>query len=191
MIGIDEVGRGCWAGPLLVVATRLTGDLPLGLKDSKVLSKKKRQAFIYDIQIVCDVGEGWVMPAEIDQFGITESMRLGVARALDNIKAKIDESIIIDGNINYCDKKYINSSTVIDADAKYPIVSAASIYAKVTRDKYMSNLPERYQVYDFANNVGYGTKSHITALALHGVSDVHRKSYAPIKKIINNQYDNQ
>ncbi len=191
MIGIDEVGRGCWAGPLLVVATRLTGDLPLGLKDSKVLSKKKRQALIYDIQIACDIGEGWVIPAEIDQLGLTESMRLGVARALDNIQAKTSETIIIDGNINYCDKKYINSSAVIDADAKYPIVSAASICAKVTRDEYMANLPERYQIYDFVNNVGYGTKSHITALALHGVSDVHRKSYAPIKKIINNQYDNQ
>lgn len=184
MIGIDEVGRGCWAGPLLVVAARLTGNLPDGLKDSKVLSKKKRELYKYEIELACDIGEGWVTPAEIDHLGLTESMKLATKRALAGLEARYNETIIFDGNINFCDVRYSKASAIIDADALFPIVSAASIYAKVTRDKMMSELPDRYDVYGFASHVGYGTKVHIQALAEHGVSDIHRKSYAPIKKIL-------
>lgn len=184
MIGIDEVGRGCWAGPLLVVAARLTGELPAGLKDSKVLSKKKRELYKHDIVLACDIGEGWVSPSEIDSLGLSESMRLGTTRALNNLQAKTSETIIFDGNINYCDSKYTKSSAIIDADALFPIVSAASIYAKVTRDSYMTTLPDEYKVYEFDRHVGYGTKAHMEALKNYGVSDLHRKSYAPIKKLL-------
>lgn len=187
MIGIDEVGRGSWAGPLLVVAARLNGVLPDGLKDSKVLSKKKRENFRYDIEIACDIGEGWVMPAEIDNLGLSKSMVLATERALSNLEAKYNETIIFDGNINYCDVRYSKASAIIDADALFPIVSAASIYAKVIRDSYMSELPDRYKMYHFSDNVGYGTKKHIEALVEFGVSDVHRKSYAPIKKLLENR----
>lgn len=183
-IGIDEVGRGCWAGPLLVVAARQTGDLPAGLKDSKLLSKKKRELLKYDIELACDIGEGWVMPAEIDHLGLSEAMRLGTKRALEALDAKHHEKIIFDGNINFCDSAFIKASAVVDADALFPIVSAASIYAKVKRDQYMAELPERYAVYEFAKHVGYGTKAHTDALKLHGICDQHRKSFKPIQAFL-------
>lgn len=184
VIGIDEVGRGCWAGPLLVVAARQVKDLPDSVKDSKKLSKYVRSQLYQQIVETCELGEGWVMPAEIDNLGLTESMRLAVARALDNLDAKYDEKIIIDGNINYCSDKYVKASPVIDADDLFPIVSAASIYAKVTRDRYMSELPARYEIYEFNRHVGYGTKLHLEKLLEYGVSDLHRKSFKPIRKLM-------
>lgn len=184
MIGIDEVGRGCWAGPLLVVAARQMNDLPAGLADSKVLTKKRRQLLVNDIYLSCDIGEGWVQPAEIDQLGLTKAMYIGVERALTALKVDLDEEIIMDGNINYCPEKYLNAVAVIDADATHPIVSAASVYAKVLRDNYMANLDSKYVVYQFEKHVGYGTKLHCEMLALHGVSDIHRLSYKPIRKLL-------
>lgn len=184
VIGIDEVGRGCWAGPLLVVAARQVAELPNSIKDSKKLSRYVRSQLFEQIASTCDIGEGWVMPAEIDNLGLTESMKLAVSRALDNLDAQYDEKIIIDGNINYCSNKYVKASPVIDADDLFPVVSAASIYAKVLRDKYMSELPTRYDVYEFDRHVGYGTKLHLEKLLEYGVSDLHRRSFKPIQKLI-------
>lgn len=184
MVGIDEVGRGCWAGPLLVVAARQTAELPQGVADSKVLSKKKREALFFDISLACDMGEGWVPAAEIDKVGLTKAMYLGVERALLALNASADEEMVMDGNINYCLPSYFNSTAVIDADATHPIVSAASIYAKVLRDKYMAELSIEYARYQFGKHVGYGTKLHNEMLKIYGVSDIHRKSYKPILKII-------
>lgn len=184
MIGIDEVGRGCWAGPLLVVAARQTTELPLGVADSKIVSKKKRETLFFDISLSCDIGEGWVQAAEIDKIGLTKAMYLGVERALSALNVGADEEIVMDGNINYCLPRYSNSTAVINADATHPIVSAASIYAKVLRDKFMSELSEEYTKYQFVKHVGYGTKLHNEMLKLHGISDIHRKSYKPILKII-------
>jgi ribonuclease HII len=184
MIGIDEVGRGCWAGPLLVVAARQTRVLPKGLNDSKVLSRIQRSRFMESIIASCELGEGWVQPGEIDHLGLSEAMRLGVKRALYAIDTAINEQIILDGNINYCDKKFFKASAVVKADALFPIVSAASIYAKVTRDKYMSELPERYKKYEFASHVGYGTQLHLKRLQEFGVSDLHRRSFKPLRQIL-------
>lgn len=183
MIGIDEVGRGCWAGPLLIVAARAKGVLPVGLKDSKKLSTKKRELFYSQLQDSCDLGEGWVSAPEIDQLGLSEAMRLGVGRALVAINARHDEEIIMDGLINYCSNEFTNVVCIAKADDLYPIVSAASIYAKVTRDRFMTELEGKYAVYEFAKHVGYGTKLHMDMLKLHGASDQHRLSFAPIKKL--------
>lgn len=183
-IGIDEVGRGCWAGPLLVVAAREIRRLPAGLKDSKVLSKKQRENYAKSLLSCCEFGEGWVSPAEIDRLGLTESMKVATIRALQALGANESETIIFDGNINYCEPTYVKASAVIDADALFPIVSAASIYAKVKRDLYMADLPARYQVYEFASHVGYGTKLHLEMLRLHGISDMHRRSFKPIKALL-------
>jgi ribonuclease HII len=182
VIGIDEVGRGCWAGPLLVVAARQREELPTGLKDSKVVSKKKRELLAPLIQQSCDIGEGWVTAQEIDRLGLTEAMRLGVVRSLIAIRATTDEVIIIDGNTNYCPATYRQATAVINADELYQLVSAASIYAKVTRDRYMSNLSGIYIPYQFDKHVGYGTKLHMEMIQEHGLTDMHRMSFAPIKK---------
>lgn len=185
MIGIDEVGRGCWAGPLLVVAARARKPLPLGLKDSKKLSRQQREAFRQLIIDSCDVGEGWVTSAEIDRLGLTWAMKLAVQRALSVLPAPVrnDEEIIMDGLINYCSGEYTNVTCVAKADDLYPIVSAASIYAKLERDAYMRQLDGPYLKYQFASHVGYGTKLHMEMLTLHGVSDQHRLSFAPVKKL--------
>lgn len=181
MIGIDEVGRGCWAGPLLVVAARFIAKPPVGLADSKVLSKPKREQLLPLIKNTCDIGEGWVTAAEIDKHGLTAAMRLGVARALRAINANYNEEIIMDGTINYCSEQFTQVRCVAKADALYPVVSAASIYAKVTRDTVMATLEPQYAKYEFAKHVGYGTKLHQQLLRLHGPSDIHRLSFAPVK----------
>lgn len=184
MIGIDEVGRGCWAGPLLIVAARQISTLPLGLKDSKLLSKKQRELLVSVILDTCEIGEGWVTPAEIDEFGLSNAMRRGTERALAAIHATKDEEIIFDGNINYCDDAFKHVTVVPKADNLYPIVSAASIVAKVKRDAFMAKIAVEYPDYQFERHVGYGTKLHIDALKEFGVSPIHRLSYKPIQAML-------
>ena len=184
MIGIDEVGRGCWAGPLLVVAARQVGDLPEGLDDSKVLSKKRRAALIPEIKKSCQLGEGWAEPAEIDLLGLTAAMRLAVKRALAAIGAHTSEPIIMDGNFNYCPVQFVSVACVIDADAVHPIVSAASIYAKQRRDDYMTQIAGTYPGYGFENHVGYGTKAHLLALQAQGICKQHRLSVKPVMAFV-------
>lgn len=181
IIGIDEVGRGCWAGPLLVVAARQKGSLPAGVADSKVVSKLKRESLFDAIGASCDIGEGWVKPAEVDELGLTEAMRLAVDRALSALKAGLDEPIIMDGNINYCSPEFTNVQCIVDADATHPIVSAASIYAKVLRDRYMVQAATDYPGYGFEKHVGYGTKVHQLALKTLGICELHRQSYKPVQ----------
>jgi ribonuclease HII len=184
MVGVDEVGRGCWAGPLLVVAARATAELPAGLKDSKLLSKIQRQKILDLLSICCDFGEGWVKAAEIDKHGLAPALRLGVRRALADLKADVSEEIIIDGKVNYLPKKFSKGRYLIDADNLVPIVSAASIYAKVRRDSYMDRLSKKYPAYGFERHVGYGTKTHQEALSSFGlIKYVHRLSYAPIARL--------
>lgn len=185
MIGIDEVGRGAWAGPLLVVAARQNSNITTVLNDSKKLSKKQREAIFENLQQFCNFGEGWVSPREIDEFGLTAAMRLGVKRALDDLKASNEEAIIMDGHINYCASEYLNVVCEVKADANHPVVSAASIYAKVTRDNYMVELAMVSEGYGFDSNVGYGTAKHIDGIKKHGVTVHHRKSYKPVKELAN------
>lgn len=184
MIGIDEVGRGCWAGPLLVVAARVRTTLPAGLADSKVLSHKKRETLMPLLVDSCDFGEGWVTPAEIDELGLTGAMRLGVARALEGLQAASDEEIIMDGTINYCEPGFTEVTCIAKADATHPIVSAASIYAKVLRDQKMAELAVAHPEYGFDAHVGYGTKAHSEALKAFGVTPLHRLSYKPVKQFV-------
>lgn len=185
MIGIDEVGRGAWAGPLLVVAARQISILPDGLKDSKILTKKRREILAPKISLACEIGEGWVLPSEIDALGLAGAMELAVNRALASITARPNEEIIMDGLINYCPNQYVNVSCFAAADNAFPIVSAASIYAKVRRDTHMVTLTEPYKKYAFDKHVGYGTKLHMEKLKAYGVSDIHRLSFEPVKKFAN------
>jgi len=182
MVGIDEVGRGCWAGPLLVVAAREKDKLPDGLKDSKLLSKTQREKLLNKLSNSCEFGEGWVSATEIDELGLAGAMRLGVEKALTELEARGDEEIILDGNANYLPRHFTNAKCLIDADATVPLVSAASIYAKVRRDAYMSRLKDSYPLYGFEEHVGYGTKGHREAIQQNGIIEgLHRLSFKPIQ----------
>lgn len=181
MVGVDEVGRGAWAGPLLVVAARQLDDLPQNLKDSKLMTKAQREKILERLSISCEFGEGWVSPAEIDYHGMAGGLRLGVSRALGKLNILPLEEIIMDGKTNYALPQYPNSHARIRADAEVPIVSAASVYAKVQRDKFMSALAKKHQAYSFEKHVGYGTAAHLAAIKLHGaLRDVHRMSFSPV-----------
>ncbi len=181
MIGVDEVGRGAWAGPLLVVAARQIGRLPDGLTDSKLLSKARRQQLQAELLKSCAMGEGWVSAEEIDLLKLSQALRLGISRALKALNALPIEEIILDGSTNYVDDKYVNASCQVKADRLVPIVSAASIHAKVTRDKFMSSLAKSHPKYGFEAHVGYGTKAHTEALIKNGIlPGIHRKSFRPV-----------
>jgi ribonuclease HII len=187
-VGIDEVGRGCWAGPLVAAAAvlpenyRMFESLPK-LRDSKKLSKSQRKiADLWLRRNLSSFGIGWVWPKEIDELGLTESVRLAFSRALEGIAIEYDE-LILDGNINYF-KDNPKSKAIIKADDSVPCVSAASIIAKVARDTYMTGLGESYACYAFDKHVGYGTVAHITALKKYGVSDIHRLSYKPVRALL-------
>jgi len=187
MIGIDEVGRGAWAGPLLVVAARQKSnhDLPEGLTDSKLLSKKLREIFYQQLLMSCEFGEGWVEVAEIDELGLAAALKLGATRAMISLGEDLDnEEICIDGTVNFLGKFYPRVLTQIKADLEVPIVSAASVYAKVKRDSYMTRLHFEFPEYGFREHVGYGTQAHIKALKEQGVSEHHRKSFKPIMILI-------
>jgi ribonuclease HII len=180
-VGIDEVGRGCWAGPLVAGAAILHRPID-GLDDSKVLSKKRRDELVEIIQQNAEVSLGWVTAAEVDELGLTEAVRLAMQRAIDGLTTPYDE-VIIDGNYNYL--PHISGTTaIIKADGSVPAVSAASIVAKVARDTYMEQLPEKYAPWDFVKHVGYGTALHRALIDQHGICDLHRRSYKPIKALL-------
>ena len=185
MVGVDEVGRGCLAGPLLVVAARQTDELPDGLRDSKLMTRKQRGAVCQLLTASCQFGEGWVKASEIDKYGLSKALRLGVSRALRSLRIIADDEITLDGKLNYIPKKFKNSRCIVGADSLVPIVSAASVYAKVTRDNFMFELAKKHPSYGFENHVGYGTLEHKEALESLGVLRfVHRSSYSPISKLL-------
>jgi ribonuclease HII len=183
-VGIDEVGRGCWAGPLVAGAVILPPKLslrtvPVPLRDSKKLSKKQRETAAEWIhQHALAVGLGWVSPREIDTVGLTRAVALAMERALSQITMHFEE-LIVDGNHNFFPFEP-RARALVKADDSVPAVSAASIVAKVARDTHMASLDEKYAGYGFDKHVGYGTAAHIAALKELGVSDLHRLSYKPI-----------
>lgn len=184
ILGIDEVGRGPWAGPLVVGAVVLGGTAIEGLTDSKKLSKKRREAL--DVMIrdqAAGYGLGWVAASEIDEIGLSAALRLATIRAVEQITAPYHE-IIIDGTINFladtAKGKYV--ATIKKADLLIPSVSAASIIAKVARDNYMAEQDAVYPGYKFGAHVGYGTAIHRDAIENHGVTPLHRLSFAPLAK---------
>lgn len=184
IIGIDEVGRGCWAGPLVAAAVGFADNQSIaGLADSKKLSVKKRLQLVREIQGATEhIGVGWVWPREINQLGLTASVRLAMERAFSEIKASKTE-IIIDGSINYL-PSVPKTRALVRADGSIPAVSAASVIAKVARDTYMIEIAEKYPDYGFEKHVGYGTRLHIEALKLHGVLPIHRINYKPIQQLL-------
>lgn len=182
IVGIDEVGRGCWAGPLVAGAVLLGAKVP-GLKDSKKLSKLQREKLALAIaESGAQIGLGWVTPAEVDELGLTQAVRVAMKRALDQVAGPYSE-VVIDGNLNFL-AHLPETKALIKADDTVPAVSAASIVAKVARDKYMVELAGDYPGYGFESHVGYGTALHLTSLQKLGVSDMHRKSFKPVRALL-------
>lgn len=181
IIGIDEVGRGCLAGPLLAGAVELDKNTKIpGLRDSKKMTKLQREKIVPIIQKKAkQFGIGWVWPEEVDLIGLTKAVQLAMQRAIDQL-VMTGQKIIIDGNYNYLEH-IPASSYLIKADDTISAVAAASVLAKVARDNYMQDMSVKYPGYLFEKNVGYGTKHHVESLKKIGVTPIHRKSYAPIK----------
>lgn len=186
ILGIDEVGRGPWAGPLVVGAVVL-GDCSIdGLTDSKKLSKAKREILAKQINNEAKaVSLGWVSAQELDSIGMSEALKLACIRAVDGIKTSYHE-IIIDGTINMLagTTKGEHVTLLKKADLLIPEVSAASIVAKVARDAYMTEQNTVYPGYSFEAHVGYGTAKHRAAIANLGVTPLHRLSFAPLQKCV-------
>lgn len=179
VVGIDEVGRGCWAGPLVAAAVILSRPIK-GLRDSKKLSRRERERLDAVIRKrAVAIGLGWVTSVELDAVGMTQAVRLAMQRALSEIKQPFSQ-IIIDGSYNYL-RDLHNTKTIVNADDTVPAVSAASIVAKVARDNYMTGITGDYPNYSFERHVGYGTALHRAAIELYGLCDLHRRSFAPIK----------
>jgi ribonuclease HII len=182
-LGIDEVGRGAWAGPMVVGAVILGSATIAGLKDSKKLTAKQREKLAYDIKNqAAAVATGWVTSGEIDALGLSAALKLAARRAVAKIETDFDE-MIIDGTIKLVDDP--RAVTLPKADGLVQAVSAASIVAKVARDMYMAKLADKYPQYGFEKHVGYGTAQHRTALDKHGTCSEHRRSFAPIKTYSN------
>jgi ribonuclease HII len=174
--GIDEVGRGCLAGPLVAGAVILPAHWKKPLKDSKLLTESARvELNEYILQKSLANGIGWVENTEIDEIGLTEAVKLAYLRAIEDMDAGFSLAVI-DGNYNYLDEFGV-AQTLVKADQKMSCVAAASIIAKVARDNYMYEKSTEYNLYDFENNVGYGTKKHREAVATYGITPLHRKSF--------------
>lgn len=181
--GVDEVGRGPLIGPVVSACVVLKeGFIPEGLTDSKKLSEKKRDMF-YDIimENAIGIGIGVVDEKEIDKINIYEASKVSMIKAINNCKCNIDH-VLIDAMKLDLD---IPSTSIIKGDAKSISIAAASVIAKVTRDKMMYELDKKYPMYGFASHKGYPTKKHIEALNKYGLIDGYRKTYGPVKDYIN------
>lgn len=183
VVGVDEVGRGAWAGPLVVGAVVLGGAEIEGLTDSKKLSVKSRLKYAKLInQEALAIGLGWISAKDIDRFGLSKSLNLAAQLALKEITVYY-EQIIIDGTFKFIDDP--RAVVMKQADLLVPSVSAASIIAKVARDYYMGTIAhEEFPHYGFNRHVGYGTVLHQKALAQHGLCGLHRQTFAPLQTLL-------
>ncbi len=193
ILGIDEVGRGPYAGPLVIGACILPENRSENpwieeLNDSKKLSEKKREELYKIIKANATSATGWVTSKELDEIGMSAALRLATRRAVEKIQSeKVPfNEIIIDGISNFLVgtklEKY--ATTMKKADFLIKEVSAASIVAKVERDNYMKDLAKKYPGYGFEKHVGYGTAAHQKAMEELGLTPEHRRSFAPVKKLV-------
>lgn len=190
ILGIDEVGRGPLAGPLVVGAVILPEQHQPWfdeLKDSKKLTAKKREELNELILKNSATGLGWISANELDKLGISKALAFATKKAVKQVQTLHApfSQIIIDGKVNFLKNTPLEifTTTCIKGDAKIPTISAASIIAKVARDNYMIKLAEEYPNYGFKNHVGYGTKFHVEAIYQYGLTPEHRKSFEPCKSL--------
>lgn len=179
--GVDEAGRGPWAGPVVAGAVILNGTIPKGINDSKKLSVEKREALYEQIRAVAIVGVGIASVEEIDQLNILGATKLAMTRAVEAL-SPAPKAVLVDGN--QPPKWFYITEAVVKGDSKSLSIAAASIIAKVERDRMMRRLHEAHPYYGWAGNAGYGTPEHIRAIAERGITPHHRRSFAPIRKVI-------
>jgi len=180
--GVDEVGRGCLAGPVVSAAVILGHGINLSLlKDSKKITFKKRIEISKHIKLNSIYAVGIASVEEILEINILQASLISMKRAIDQLSIK-PELILIDGN--FAPKGLANFKTIIKGDEKVKSISAASIIAKVFRDQLMIKLSEKFQNYAWESNFGYGTKAHMEGLKKFGVTSHHRKSFKPIHKML-------
>lgn len=181
--GVDEVGRGPLCGPVLAAAVRLDPDrIPEGLNDSKKLSAPRRAELFESIMASADVSHGQASVAEIDRLNILRASHLAMSRAVDGLAVTPDHALI-DGNMIPRDFTY-SAEAVVRGDARSLSIAAASIIAKVLRDRIMVDLAQQYPGYGWDRNAGYPTKEHLNALQNLGVTPHHRRSFRPVHNIL-------
>ena len=182
--GVDEAGRGPLAGPVFAAAVVLAPGrrAPRGTADSKLLSARQRErlaALIKERALVWAVA--WASVEEIDSLNILQASLLAMRRAVESLNPAPDE-VLLDGP--HCPALSIPARAVIDGDAKFKIIAAASILAKTARDAEMRRLHERFPQYGFDEHKGYPTPQHLRALRRHGVCEVYRRSFAPVREML-------
>ncbi len=179
--GVDEVGRGPLVGNVVTAAVILDPNNPIiGLNDSKKLSEKKRELLFNQIQEkALSVSVGAATPIEIDELNILHATMLAMQRAVAGLSIK-PSSVLVDGN--RCPDFAMQSHAIIKGDGLIDAISAASIIAKVIRDREMEQLAQQYPQYGFEKHKGYPTKAHFEALANYGVLAEHRKSFRPVRE---------
>jgi len=183
LAGCDEVGRGPLAGDVVAAAVILPADHGIvGINDSKKLSEKKREKLFDQI---CDVATSYAIarcnPSEIDELNILHASMEAMKRAVEALHIQ-PEKVMVDGN--RLPHWHYTAEAVVGGDAKYECIAAASILAKVTRDREMVALAETYPGYGFEKHKGYPTKMHMEAIQSLGVTPVHRQSFAPVKRLL-------
>ena len=180
--GIDEAGRGPWAGPVVASAVILNKNCtPAGVRDSKTLSPKRRQEIAAALWKTARVGIGVASVQEIDEINILQATMLAMTRAVANLPTP-PTTCIVDGKVK--PKLPCPAYVVVKGDSKSLSIAAASIIAKVTRDRMMLELSREYPGYGWDTNKGYGAKAHRAGLDEHGVTPHHRRSFAPIKNML-------
>lgn len=185
--GVDEAGRGPLVGAVVAGAVVLDPENPIeGLKDSKKLTPARRE-YLYEqiMQKAKAWGIGEASPAEIDDINILQATMLAMRRAVEDLTNRLGawpDKALIDGN--RCPELPIATEAIIKGDAKEPAISAASILAKVTRDRQMQILHQRHPQYGFAQHMGYPTEAHFAALKEYGACPEHRKSFSPVRKVL-------
>jgi ribonuclease HII len=185
--GVDEAGRGPLVGAVVAGAVVLDPNNPIeGLKDSKKLTAVRRE-YLYEqiMERAKAWGVGEASPAEIDEINILQATMLAMRRAIEDLTIRLGawpDKALIDGN--RCPELPIAAEAIVKGDAKEPAISAASIVAKVTRDRQMQLLHERHPEYGFAQHMGYPTEAHFAALKQYGACDQHRRSFSPVRKVL-------
>ena len=185
--GVDEAGRGPLAGAVVAGAVVLDPENPIaGLKDSKKLSAVRREFLFEQIQLKAKAwGIGEASPTEIDEINILQATMLAMRRAIEDLTTRLGgwpDKALIDGN--RCPELPISAEAIVKGDTKEPAISAASILAKVTRDRQMMALHELHPQYGFAQHMGYPTEAHFAALKEFGACDQHRRSFSPVRNVL-------